>query len=114
MRPHKKKKRSEWATKAILFLASLAATLAFGLITPNQNTPWVIVVAFCAFLQLTLIVAAISIPSPPDPRELTHKSVLRGWLLPDEDEEERERQRQRENDQLGFNSPDRLYPTSRK
>ena len=112
MRPHKKKKRSEWATKAILFLASLAATLGFGLITPNQTTSWVIVVAFCLCLQLTVIVAAISIPSPPDPRELTHKSILRGWILPDEDEEDRDRQRQ--NDQLGFNSPDRLYPTRRQ
>lgn len=112
MRPHRKKKRSGWVTRVILFLASLTATIGFGLITPNENTPWVIVVAFCASLQLTMIVAAISIPSPPDPRELTHKSIFRGWLLPDEDDEERERQRQ--NDQLGFNSPDRLYPTSRR
>ncbi len=112
MRSYRKKKRSEWVTKAVLFLASLAATLGFGLVTPGENTPWVIVVAFCAFLQLTMVVAAISIPSPPDPRELTHKSIFRGWLLPDEDDEERERQRQ--NDQLGFNSPDRLYPTGRR
>ena len=112
MRPHRKKKRSEWATKAILFLAALATTLGFGLITPNENTPWVIIVAFCASLQLTLIVAAISIPAPPDPRELTHKSVFRGWLLPDEDDEERELQRQ--NDQLGFNSSDKIYPTGRR
>ena len=112
MRTYKNKKRSERATKAFLFLASLAATIGFGLITPNQTTSWVVVPAFCLALQLTVVVAAISIPSPPDPRELTHKNIFRGWLLPDEDDEERERQRQR--DELGFNSPDRLYPTSRR
>ena len=112
MRPYRKKKRSKWVTKAILFLVFLTATIAFGLITPNENTPWMIIVAFCAFLQLTLIIIAISIPAPPDPRELTHKSIFRGWLLPDEDDEERERQRQ--NDQLGFNSPDRIYPSGRR
>ena len=112
MRPYRKKKRSKWVTRATLFLASLAATIGFGLITPNENTPWVIIVAFCASLQLTMIVAAVSIPSPPDPREFTHKSIFRGWLLPDEDNEERERQRQ--NDQLGFDSADRLYPTGRR
>ena len=105
MRSFKKKKRSERATKSILFLASLAATVGFGLITPNQTTSWVIVPAFCFALQLTVVVAAISIPSPPDPRELTHKSIFRGWLLPNEDDEERERQRR--NDELGFDSPDR-------
>ena len=112
MGPYRKKKRSEWVTKAALFLASLAATIGFGLIIPDENTPWVIVVAFCAFLQLTVVVAAISIPSPPDPRELTHKSIFRGWLLPDEDDEERERQRR--NDELGFDSGDRMYPTGRR
>lgn len=112
MRSYRKKKRSGWVTRATLFLASLAATIGFGLITPNENTPWVIIVAFCASFQMTMIVAAVSIPSPPDPRELTHKSIFRGWLLPDEDDEERERQRQ--NDQLGFDSADRLYPTGRR
>ena len=112
MRPHKKKKRSERVTRAILFLASLGATVGFGVITPNETTSWVVVPAFCFALQLMFIVATISIPSPPDPRELTHKSIFRGWLLPDEDDEERERQRQK--DELGFNSPDRLHPTSRR
>ena len=112
MRLDKKKKRSERVTKAVLFVASLAATIAFGLITPNETTSWVVVPAFCVSLQLTFVLAAISIPSPPDPRELTHRSIFRGWLLPDEDEEERERQRQ--NDELGFKSPDRLYPTGRR
>ena len=111
MRPYKKK-NSGRMTKAILFLASLASTIGFGLITPNETTSWVVVPAFCVSLQLAFVIAAISIPSPPDPREFTHKSILRGWLLPDEDEEERERQRQ--NDELGFKSPDRLYPTSRR
>ena len=112
MRPYKKKKRSVWMTKAILFLTSLAATIGFGLITPGETTSWVVVPAFCVSLQLTFVIAAVSIPSPPDPRELTHKSIFRGWLLPDEDDEERERQRQ--NDELGFNSHDRLYPTGRR
>ena len=112
MRPYRKKKRSEWATKAILFLASLAATIGFGLITPSENTPWVIIVAFCASLQLTMIVAAISIPSPPDPREFGYKGIFRGWLLPEEEDEEREKQRQ--NDQLGFDSPDKIYPSGRR
>ena len=112
MRLDKKKKRPERVTKAVLFVASLAATIGFGLITPNETTSWVVVPAFCVSLQLTFVLAAISIPSPPDPRELTHKSIFRGWLLPDEDEEQRERQRQ--NDELGFNSPERLYPTGRR
>lgn len=111
MRPYKKKKRSVWMTKAILFLTSLAATIGFGLITPGETTSWVVVPAFCVSLQLTFVIAAISIPSPPDPRELTHKSIFRGWLLPDEDDEERERQRQK--DRLGFDSADRPYPKSR-
>ena len=112
MRPHRKKKRSEAASKAILFIISLAATIGFGLITPNENTPWVIVVAFCVSLQLTIVVAAISIPSPPDPREFAYRGIFRGLLLPEEEDEEREKRRQ--NDQLGFDSPDRLYPTSRR
>ena len=112
MRPYKKKKRSERVTRAVLFLAFLAATLGFGLVIPNENTPWVIVVGFCLSLQLTVAVVAVSIPSPPDPRELTHRSIFRGWLLPDEEDDERERQR--EKDQLGFNSPDRIYPTGRR
>ena len=110
MRSYKKKKRSERVTKAILFLTSLVSTVGFGLIIPNESTSWVVVPAFCVSLQLTLIVVAISIPSPPDPRELTHKSIFRGWLLPDEDDEER----QRRNDQLGFDAPDRMYPTGRR
>lgn len=110
MRSYKKKKRSERVTKAILFLTSLVSTVGFGLIIPNESTSWVVVPAFCVSLQLTLIVVAISIPSPPDPRELTHKSIFRGWLLPDEDDEERQRQ----NDQLGFDAPDRMYPTGRR
>ncbi len=112
MRPYRKKKRSEATTKAILFLVSLAATIGFGLVIPNETTSWVVVPAFCLSLQLTVVVAAISIPSPPDPREFGYKGIFRGWLLPEEDDEERERQRQ--NDQLGFDSPDRLYPTSRR
>ena len=110
MRSYKKKKHSERVTKAILFLTSLVSTVGFGLIIPNESTSWVVVPAFCVSLQLTLIVVAISIPSPPDPRELTHKSIFRGWLLPDEDDEERQRQ----NDQLGFDAPDRMYPTGRR
>ena len=112
MRSYKKKKRSERVAKAILFLTSLVSTVGFGLIIPNESTSWVVVPAFCVSLQLTLIVVAISIPSPPDPRELTHKSIFRGWLLPDEDDEERERQRR--NDELGFDAPDRMYPTGRR
>ena len=94
MRQYRKKKRSEWVTKAVLFLVSLLGAAGFGLMTPNENTSWIIVPAFCVFLQLTLIVAAISIPAPPDPRELTRKSVLGGWLLPDEEDEGREGRRE--------------------
>ncbi len=112
MRQYRKKKRSSGTTKVILFLASLVATAGFGLITPNENTSWMIVPAFCVSLQMTLIMIAIALPSAPDPRELTHKSIFRGWLLPEEEDEERERQR--ENDRLGFEAPDMKPPTQRR
>ena len=102
---YRKRRRSDRLTKTLLFIASLAVTASFGLVTPDQNTPWLVVVGFCFSLQITLIMVVVAIPSPPDPREQTHKSIFRGWLLPDVDDEEHERQR--EKDRLGFDGAER-------
>ena len=109
---YRKRRGSERLTKTLLFIASLAVTASFGLVTPDQNTPWLVVVGFCFSLQITLIMVVVAIPSPPDPRERTHKSIFRGWLLPDEEEEERGRQR--EKDSLGFDAPDGMYQGRRR
>ena len=73
--------RNRKRVRVLLLATFLAGTLGAGMYTPGPQATLVsrlALVVFSLSFLMTLSVAAVMIPSPPDPRE-RRRSILWGW-----------------------------------
>ena len=76
-----RRRRNQKRVRALLLLACIAGTLSAGMYTPGPQATWfsrIALVVFSISFLMSLSVAAVMIPSPPDPRERM-RNALWGW-----------------------------------
>ncbi len=76
-----RRRRNRKRLRVLLLLACIVGTLSAGMYTPGPQATLfsrIALVVFSISFLMSLSVAAVMIPSPPDPRERM-RSVLWGW-----------------------------------
>ena len=80
--------RNRKRARVLLLLACLVGTFSAGMYTPGPQATWfsrIALVVFSISFLMSLSVAAVMIPSPPDPRERM-RSALWGWRRESEED----------------------------
>ncbi len=76
-----RRKRNRQRARVLLLLACVAVMLSAGMYTPGPQATLfsrLVLVVFSITFLMSLSVAAVMIPAPPDPRE-GMRNVLWGW-----------------------------------